>query len=435
MSRHLKSAASVGGIATFAVIASPAILSAHEVNSTAPDRIWSAWSWEPIVVATLVLTAALYFVGITRLWAAATPGAGVRKWEAGSFALGWLVVALALVSPLHALGGVLFSAHMTQHELLISVAAPLLVLGKPLVAFIWSLPVGWRRNVGGIGRVGAVGAMWRLLAAPVVAFAIHAIALWTWHLPRLYQATLTSDLVHSLQHISFLFSALLFWSTIFAARSGEFRRGLAVFLLFATVLQTGALGALLTFSGTLWYPAYAATTAQWGLTALEDQQLGGLIMWIPGSLAYIIAALWISAAWLRESQRRVVQRERVLFAVRVILIVLTVGLPLACDRASGDQSQLIAGADVDRGRAAISRYGCGSCHNIPGITGAAGLVGPPLGDVARRVYIAGVLPNEPDNMIRWIENPPAIDPKTAMPYMGVTTRDARDIAAYLYNLR
>jgi cytochrome c2 len=277
--------------------------------------------------------------------------------------------------------------------------------------------------------------MWRLLAAPVVAFAIHAIALWTWHLPRLYQATLTSDLVHSLQHISFLFSALLFWWTIFAARSGEFRRGLAVFLLFATVLQTGALGALLTFSGTLWYPAYAATTAQWGLTALEDQQLGGLIMWIPGSLAYIIAALWISAAWLRESERRVVQRERVLFAVRVILIVLTVGLPLACDRASGDQSQLIAGADVDRGRAAISRYGCGSCHNIPGITGAAGLVGPPLGDVARRVYIAGVLPNEPDNMIRWIENPPAIDPKTAMPYMGVTTRDARDIAAYLYNLR
>jgi putative membrane protein len=435
MSRHLKSAASVGGIATFAIIASPAILSAHEVNSTAPDRIWSAWSWEPIVVATLVLTAALYFVGITRLWAAAAPGSGVRKWEAGSFALGWLVVALALVSPLHALGGVLFSAHMTQHELLISVAAPLLVLGKPLVPFIWSLPVGWRRNVGGIGRVGAVGATWRLLTAPVVAFAIHAIALWTWHLPRLYQATLTSELVHSLQHISFLSSALLFWWTIFAARFGEFRRGLAVFLLFATVLQTGALGALLTFSGTLWYPAYAATTAQWGLTALEDQQLGGLIMWIPGSLAYIIAALWISAAWLRESERRVVQRERVLFAVRVILIVLTVGLPLACDRASGDQSQLIAGADVDRGRAAISRYGCGSCHNIPGITGAAGLVGPPLGDVARRVYIAGVLPNEPDNMIRWIENPPAIDPKTAMPYMGVTTRDARDIAAYLYNLR
>jgi cytochrome c2 len=294
--------------------------------------------------------------------------------------------------------------------------------------------MGWRKNIGGIARARPVGAAWRLLTAPVIAFAIHAIALWTWHLPRLYQATLTSELVHSLQHVSFLFTALLFWWTIFAARAGEFRRGLAVFLLFATVLQTGALGALLTFSGTLWYPAYAASATAWGLTPLEDQQLGGLIMWIPGSLAYIVAALWISAAWLRESEYRVAQRERVLFAARAVVIALAVGLPLGCDRASGDQRHLIAGADVDRGRAAISRYGCGSCHNIPGVTGAAGLVGPPLGDVARRVYIAGVLPNEPDNMIRWIENPPAIDSKTAMPNMGVTTRDARDIAAYLYNL-
>ncbi|MFL5523379.1 MAG: cytochrome c oxidase assembly protein, partial [Gemmatimonadaceae bacterium] len=275
---------------------------------------------------------------------------------------------------------------------------------------------------------------WAVVSAPVFAFALHAIALWLWHLPRLYQATLTSELMHSLQHTSFLLSALLFWWTIFAARAGEFRRGLAVFLLFGTVLQTGALGALLTFSGTLWYPAYASTTAAWGLTALDDQQLGGLIMWIPGSIAYVLAALWIAAAWLRESERRVVHRERVLFAVRTIVIALVVGLPLACDRASGNQANLIAGADVDRGRTAIKRYGCGSCHNIPGVTGAAGLVGPPLDDVARRVYIAGVLPNEPDNMIRWIENPPAIDPKTAMPYMGVTTRDARDIAAYLYNL-
>jgi putative membrane protein len=434
MSRKLKSIAGVAGLAAVSVIATPAVLSAHEVESITPGHMWSAWSWEPVVVATLVCTAALYAIGIARLWGAAARGAGVRKWEAGSFAVGWLVVALALVSPLHALGGVLFSAHMTQHELLISVAAPLLVLGKPLVAFIWSLPVGWRRNVGAIGRARAVGVTWRLLTAPVVAFAIHAIALWTWHLPRLYQATLTSELVHSLQHVSFLFTALLFWWTIFAARSGEFRRGLAVFLLFATVLQTGALGALLTFSGTLWYPAYAATTAQWGLTALDDQQLGGLIMWIPGSLAYIFAALWIAAAWLRESERRVVQKERVLVAARTILIAMAISLPLACDRASGDQSHLIAGADVDRGRTAIKRYGCGSCHDIPGITGAAGLVGPPLGDVARRVYIAGVLSNEPDNMIRWIENPPAIDPKTAMPNMGVTTRDARDIAAYLYNL-
>lgn len=434
MSRHLKSTANAACIAAFVLIATPSVSLAHELKPVTPDGIWSAWSWEPVVVAALLCTAALYVTGISRLWAAAAHGAGVRSWEAVSFAVGWLVVALALISPLHALGGALFSAHMTQHELLISVAAPLLVLGRPVLAFIWSLPLSWRRKIGGVTRARAVAATWAVMTAPLVAFAIHAIALWTWHLPWLYQATLTSELVHSLQHVSFLFSALLFWWAILAARSGGLRRGLAVFLLFATVLQTGALGALLTFSGSLWYPAYASTTTPWGLTALEDQQLGGLIMWIPGSLAYIIAALWISATWLREAEHRVARSQRVMFAGRVILFALTVGLTVSCDRASGDQRQLIAGADVDRGRAAISRYGCGSCHDIPGVTGAAGLVGPPLGDIARRVYIAGVLPNEPDNMIRWIENPPAVDSKTAMPNMGVTPRDARDIAAYLYNL-
>ncbi|HEY4672047.1 MAG TPA: cytochrome c oxidase assembly protein, partial [Gemmatimonadaceae bacterium] len=328
----------VAGATALVLLATPATLLAHEARSIAPDRIWSAWSWEPVVVATLLSTAALYVTGVVRLWRASARGAGLRTWEAASFFLGWLVLGLALVSPLHALGGVLFSAHMTQHELLISVAAPLLVLGRPVVAFIWSLPIGWRRKVGGMAKVDVVRKTWAVVSAPVFAFALHAIALWLWHLPRLYQATLTSELMHSLQHTSFLLSALLFWWTIFAARAGEFRRGLAVFLLFGTVLQTGALGALLTFSGTLWYPAYASTTAAWGLTALDDQQLGGLIMWIPGSIAYVLAALWIAAAWLRESERRVVQRERVMFAVRTIVIALVVGLPLACDRASGNQA-------------------------------------------------------------------------------------------------
>jgi len=223
-------------------------------------------------------------------------------------------------------------------------------------------------------------------------------------------------------------------STIFSAR-GDFRRGAAVFYLFATVLLTGALGALLAFGGKLWYPAYSATTLQWGLTPIEDQQLGGLIMWIPGSVAYVVAALWIFAAWLREAERRTVQRERALLATRSVLLLLGFVSLTSCNRASGDESQLISGANPNRGRIAISRYGCGSCHTIPGIAGAHGLVGPPLGQIASRVYIAGVLANEPDNMIRWIEDPPSVDSKTAMPNMGVIGRDARDIAAYLYTLR
>jgi cytochrome c oxidase assembly factor CtaG len=413
----------------------PAPAFAHTGRAIEPDDLWRAWSFEPAVVVSLVIAAFLYCFGLRQLWRSSSPGAGVRKLEAASFAGGWLTLVVALVSPLHALGGALFSAHMTQHELLISLAAPLLVLGRPLVPFVWALPLEWRRSLGKATRQRAVSGVWTALTRPAVAFLLHAAALWIWHLPRFYQATLTSELVHSMQHISFLVTALLFWWTVFSARGGEFSRGLAVFFLFATVLQTGALGALLTFGGTVWYPAYAATTTAWGLTPLEDQQLGGLIMWIPGSIAYVVAALWIFAAWLRESERRAFHHGERLFIARTLALFIAAVSLISCDRASGDEGHMLTDASVDRGGVAIRRYGCGSCHTIPGITGARGLVGPPLAGIASRVYIGGVLTNNPDNMIRWIENPQAIDPKTAMPYMGVTPRDARDITAYLYTLR
>jgi len=202
-----------------------------------------------------------------------------------------------------------------------------------------------------------------------------------------------------------------------------------------SALQTGALGALLTFAPTLWYPAYAATSGLSGLSPLEDQQLGGLIMWIPGSIPYLVAALVVFVRWLRESESRSARHYASLFNVRTTALLICAVLLSACDRASGDDSYQLTNADPDRGRAAIRRYGCGSCHDIPGVRGAGGMVGPPLGQVSERVFIAGVLPNEPDNMIRWIENPQAVDPKTAMPNAGVSSRDARDIASYLYTLR
>ena len=95
----------------------------------------------------------------------------------------------------------------------------------------------------------------------------------------------------------------------------------------------------------------------------------------------------------------------------------------------------LVGGDVVRGKAAIRRYGCGSCHQIRGIHGADGLVGPPLAGLVRRAYVAGVLPNTPSNLVTWIVNPPAVDSKTAMPFLGVTPGEARDIATYLYTLR
>jgi putative membrane protein len=430
MHRHLSSAVRV----VLLLGALPATAAAHTDAALKPDGLWTAWSFEPLVVIGLLVSAALYTVGLKRLWAREV-GVGIRRWEAWAFGIGWLTTAVALMSPLHELGGVLFSAHMTQHELLISVCAPLLVVGRPLIPFLWALPQSWRRKLGDWTRSGGVSRTWRALSLPSVAFCLHAIALWTWHLPGPYQATLRSEVMHTLQHLSFLGTALLFWWTIFKIRGSELGYGAAVFYLFATALQTGALGALLTFAPHLWYPAYSATTAPWGLTPLEDQQLGGLIMWIPGSIPYLIAGLFMFARWLKAAETRAIRRDSAVFAARVLTIVVAVVGLSSCDRASGDNGYQLTDSDPERGRTAIRKYGCGSCHDIPGVSGAVGMVGPPLGTIAQRVFIAGVLSNEPDNMIRWIENPPGVDPKTAMPYMGVTPRDARDIAAYLYTLR
>ena len=127
--------------------------------------------------------------------------------------------------------------------------------------------------------------------------------------------------------------------------------------------------------------------------------------------------------------------------VEVIKLSLAFGLLLgalaltACNQEAERQAAAMTGGDPTRGRTAISRYGCATCHTIPGIRGADALVGPPLNQMASRSYIAGVLPNTPDNMIRWIENPPQVDHLTVMPNLGVSERDARDIAGYLYTLK
>jgi cytochrome c2 len=98
-------------------------------------------------------------------------------------------------------------------------------------------------------------------------------------------------------------------------------------------------------------------------------------------------------------------------------------------------AETLAGGHADAGRAAIARYGCGACHAIPGIHEANGTVGPPLNGIAVRAHIAGVLPNEPGQMVRWLRQPQAIVPGNGMPDLGVTERDARDMAAYLYTLK
>ena len=153
---------------------------------------------------------------------------------------------VALVSPLHPLGEVLFSAHMIQHEILMLVAAPLLVLSRPLVPMLWGLPFEGRRTAGRWSKQSIVQSVWRALTVPAVAWFVHGAALWAWHAPRAFEATLSSDWIHAAQHVSFFGSALLFWWSLFYSRPTH-SYGAAVLYLFSTAMHTSALGALLTF--------------------------------------------------------------------------------------------------------------------------------------------------------------------------------------------
>jgi putative membrane protein len=285
---------------------------AKEAAPAAPHdwhELAGAWAFEPLVVIPLLLTAWVYARGLRRLWREAGTGHGVRRWEAAAFAGGWLALVVALVSPLHPWGNALFSVHMTQHELLMLVAAPLLVLGKPVVASLKALPPGRVQPLLWWTKPAWVQAIWRFITNQFVAWLLHAAVLWTWHAPVLFRTALQSEFVHALQHISFLLSALLFWWAILHRGRGAMGYGVAVLYLFTTAVHSGLLGALITLAGVVWYPEYLGTTQPWGLTPLEDQQLGGLIMWVPACSLYIVAGLAFFAGWLRASGERVRKRE------------------------------------------------------------------------------------------------------------------------------
>jgi cytochrome c oxidase assembly factor CtaG len=254
------------------------------------------------VIVALAVSAGLYARGLLALRAHTTPGRGVSAWNAAAFGGGWLALVVALVSPLDSLSEYLFSAHMVQQEMLMLVAAPFLVMGRPLAIWIWSLPLAWRRAVGGALHVPAWRTPWLLLTGPLTAWWVHAVALWLWHVPVLFEAALASEAVHTLQHLTFLFAALLFWWSVLRA-SHRNDKGIALVSLFTTMVHTGALGALLTLASSSWYTSYALTAPSFGLTALEDQQLGGLVMWVPTGAVYIVCGLALGARWLDPKPR------------------------------------------------------------------------------------------------------------------------------------
>jgi putative membrane protein len=291
----------------------PSAAAAHDGAPPQPHDLWGRdiLHLEPVALLGIAVAGLVYGHGVRRLWRQAGRGRGVACRQASAFAVGLVVIAVALLSPLDRLAGALLWLHMVQHLLLIGVGAALVVLGAPATAIIWALPRRMRRGVGRWRRLPALHAASRMFTSLLTAWLLHAGALWLWHLPAPYQAALRHPALHAAEHAAFLGTALLFWWAVVHAggRSGA-GHGAALIGVFTMALAGGVLGALMTFAGAPWYPAYAATAPAWGLTALEDQQIAGLVMWMPGGLVYALAAVLLVAAWLRAAERRIGRHER-----------------------------------------------------------------------------------------------------------------------------
>jgi cytochrome c oxidase assembly factor CtaG len=273
---------------------------AHELAREAVGH----WEWEPITIATLLVSAWVYAAGTRNVWQRAGVGRGVRRWQAVCFGTGLVSLAIALLSPVAWLSTVLFSIHMTQHEILMLVSAPLLVFGYPVLAMLWALPRRTRESLGRVAQLSAIARSWHALTGPLTVFVLHAMALWVWHVPRLYEAALRSDAVHAVQHLSFVLTAALFWWAMVHGRYGRLGYGVAVLYIFLTAMHSSVLGALMAIAPEPWYPGYARAGRPWGVDPLADQQLAGLLMWVPSALVFIVFGLALFAAWLGESDKR-----------------------------------------------------------------------------------------------------------------------------------
>ncbi|WP_181373073.1 cytochrome c oxidase assembly protein [Massilia glaciei] len=289
--RRLTPAARAAAI--FAALAAPSLGLAHSGDTA---HHW--WTFDPWVWVPLALFIALYSKGVVSMRKKHRASSLLRAGPLGAFFLGTTGLFLALIWPLDALGEISFAAHMAQHMVLIAFSAPLLVLARPSVPLALALAGWWPRTFDWFARLRKLT---QPLLRPSVAFAVHAAVIWVWHAPVLFDAALRRPWLHTVEHLSFVASAMLFWAAIGGDRAaGAGASGMAALWSLVTLMHTGMLGALITFAPRLLYSPNGAA-AGLALTPMEDQQLAGLIMWIPTALCYLVAGLGFAAGCLRQA--------------------------------------------------------------------------------------------------------------------------------------
>lgn len=304
------------GLIVMLAAMTPVMALAHTRPRPTPDNVWAAWYLDPVVGISMLVTSWLYLRGVRNLWSTAGHG----KVISGKQRIAWygamVSLVVALFSPIDALGGALFSVHMVQHLILFVVTPWLLAYARPGLGMWWGLPPRWRKRAGsGIGTTPIVRHLHNASRNPMLIVIVFTAVLWLWHTPALYNAALRSDFIHALEHFTFMAGAYLLWSWLISVQSGQGgptanRQGLAILIVFATVIQSGLLGAILTFSRNPLYEMHAGYTEMWGMTLLEDQQLAGILMWVPMGLTFTLVALLLFRSWLIASERQAQRREQ-----------------------------------------------------------------------------------------------------------------------------
>jgi putative membrane protein len=257
--------------------------------------------WDLLAVAVVGAVGIAYACGAWRL---ASRDARHPPYESAAFALGWSTLLTTLLPPLDAAALDRFSAHMAQHELMMLIAVPLMLAGRPLSICLWGLPSPLRPRAASVLQRGPAKSAWLLLTAPLTAWILHGGVIWIWHAPALYEWAIRNEAVHAIQHLSFVGTSALFWWGLLYGRYGRAGYGAAVFYVFTTAVHTGLLGALLTFAHSPLYLSYQGRAAELHVDALGDQQVAGLLMWVPAGIVLTLTGLALFAAWIGESERR-----------------------------------------------------------------------------------------------------------------------------------
>ena len=284
---------------------------AHEQSATSEltlSKFLLTWEWDIFVIPVLFLTSSLYVLGWWRLRKGGHTQLA-HGWRLAAYLGGQFSLVVALLSGVDIYQSSLFFFHMIQHEILIMVAPVLLLLGNPLPVMLWGMPRAGRRFFARLlGRRAAFRSYLARMSSPGTAWLIFTATIWLWHDPGAYQAAIHHDLIHYAEHITFFLAAMLFWWHITAAAPRVHRRlglGKRIGLIILALVPNQILSVGIAMSENLLYDHYDTVPRVMALAPLDDQVLGGVIMWIPGGMMYVAAiiVLLLSAGYVPKSRR------------------------------------------------------------------------------------------------------------------------------------